>query len=65
MGKSFDENLTVEELEEIGKAEARRYRAEWRKKNKDKIRATNARYWAKRAILRKRAEDEAGGAANE
>lgn len=28
---------------------ARAYKKEWRRKNKDKVRESNARYWAKKA----------------
>lgn len=42
---------------ESAAAEARRaYLREWRAKNKDRVRAYNARYWAKRA---ERANNEA------
>jgi hypothetical protein len=40
--------LTEQEREAIKQAQ-RAYKAEWRKKNKDKIRATNERYWLKKA----------------
>ena len=39
------------------KDERNRYQREWRAKNKDKVRAINARYWAKRARQRKESED--------
>lgn len=44
-----DENRIREEvLAEIREAN-RRYKAEWRKKNPDKVRASNERYWLKKA----------------
>lgn len=43
-------------LEELAKAEARRYKAEWRKKNKELVRASNQRYWVKKALQRVKQE---------
>lgn len=43
-------------LEELAREEARRYKAEWRKKNKELVRASNQRYWVKKAM--QRAEQE-------
>ena len=43
-------NITPEELEELAKAEYRKYKAEWRKNNKDKVRESNKKYWLKKAI---------------
>lgn len=34
------------------KEERRRYAREWRAKNRDKVKAANARYWEKRALAR-------------
>ena len=48
--------ITPEYLEELARAEQRKYKAEWRSKNKDKVRATNKKYWAKRALKRLEAE---------
>ena len=45
-----DLNLNLAELEELGKAEYRKYKAEWRKKNKEKVRESNKRYWIKKAL---------------
>lgn len=46
-------NLNDKELEEIGKKEMRLYKAEWRRKNRDKVRESNKRYWIKRALLKR------------
>ena len=43
-------NITPEELEELAKAEYRKYKTEWRKNNKDKVRESNKKYWLKKAI---------------
>lgn len=39
-------------LEELAREEARRYKAEWRKKNKELVKASNKRYWLKKAMQR-------------
>ena len=49
----MDNNIN---LEELAKAEARRYKAEWRKKNKELVRASNQRYWVKKALQRAKQE---------
>ena len=36
-------------IEELAKDARREYHREWCKKNKDKVRAINRRYWEKRA----------------
>ena len=43
-------NISTQALEELARAAQRKYKAEWRKKNKDKVREHNKRYWAKRAL---------------
>lgn len=48
--------IAPERLEELARAEQRKYKSEWRRKNKDKVRASNKRYWAKRALNRLEAE---------
>lgn len=45
-----------EKRKEIIREERNRYQREWRKKNKDKVRAANERYWLKKAIRRKKDE---------
>ena len=42
------DKIREEVLAEIREAN-RRYKAEWRKKNPDKVRASNERYWLKKA----------------
>ena len=47
--EDMEKNQIREEiLAEIREAN-RRYKAEWRKKNPDKVRASNERYWLKKA----------------
>lgn len=41
--------MTEAERNEIARQERNKYYREWRKKNPDKIRDINARYWMKRA----------------
>jgi hypothetical protein len=48
--------IAPEHLEELARAEQRKYKAEWRQKNKDKVRDSNKKYWAKRALKRLEAE---------
>lgn len=48
--------ITPEYLEELARAEQRKYKSEWRKNNKDKVRESNKKYWAKRALKRLEAE---------
>ena len=50
-------NLKGDELQDLARLERNRYAREWRAKNKDKVKETNARYWARRAL--KKAEQEA------
>ena len=45
-------------LEELAKEEYRKYKAEWRKRNKDKVRESNKKYWLKRAMERLEREGE-------
>ena len=51
--------LSEQEKEAIKQAQ-REYKAEWRKKNKDKVKAANNRYWLKKAAERK-TNKESGG----
>ena len=53
-------NINYNELEELAKAEYRKYKSEWRKKNKDKVRESNKRYWIKRALAKKEEKDGGG-----
>ena len=56
--------IEVEAIEQIAREELRKYKAEWRDKNRDKIKEYNKRYWAKRAEARKQAEAEKESANN-
>lgn len=51
-------------MNEVAKATRRDYQREWRRKNRDKVRAINERYWLKRAEkqLAAQAQDEGGDA---
>lgn len=52
--------LSEKEKEAI-RQEQRAYKAEWRKKNKDKIKAANERYWLKKAAERNAAKGGGNG----
>ena len=45
------------EIHELVREERRRYAREWRKKNPEKVRAANKRYWERKAL--RMAEEEA------
>ena len=53
--------MTDYELQEMARQERNKYQREWRAKNKDRVKATNARYWERRAA-RLAAERMAEGA---
>ena len=48
--------MTEQQFHDKAREERNRYQRQWRANNKEKVRAINARYWAKRA--RKNAEGE-------
>ncbi len=50
-------------MNEVARATRREYQRAWRRKNKDKVRAINERYWLKRAEkqLAAQAQAEAEG----
>ena len=50
---------TKKELYEEAVKMRREYQREWRAKNKDKVAANNRRYWERKALARKAAEQEA------
>ena len=52
--------LTEHEIQELARQERNKYFREWRAKNKDRVKATNARYWARRAakLAAKKAGDD-------
>ncbi|EJV41768.1 hypothetical protein [Bacillus toyonensis] len=45
--------MNEKELQELIKEEKREYMRDWRSKNREKVAANNARYWAKKAAERK------------
>lgn len=45
-------------MQEIAKGVQREYQREWRRKNPDKVREKNRRYWEKKAQERLRKEAE-------
>lgn len=51
--------MSEKELREAAVNARREYQREWRRKNKDKVAANNRRYWEKKALARKAAEQEA------
>lgn len=44
------DDMTNKEIEELIKEEKREYARNWRKENKEKVRANNQRYWKKKAL---------------
>ena len=51
--------LTDEQLEELAREKQREYLREWRKKNPDKVREYNKRYWKKKALEMLKEQQEA------
>ena len=51
--------FTDEQLEELAREIQREYLREWRKKNPDKVKEYNQRYWRRRALreLKEQQED--------
>ncbi len=50
-------DITILPVEEKAAIEARRaYQREWRANNRDKVKATEARFWAKKAAMAAAAE---------
>lgn len=49
--------MDEKEIQELVRKERRRYAREWRKKNPEKVRAANQRYWERRAQARLSTED--------
>lgn len=43
-------NLTDKEIQELAREKQREYQREWRKKNPDKVKEYNKRYWMRRAL---------------
>lgn len=55
------ETVTDAEIREAANAYNRAYMREWRKKNPDKVRANQRRYWTKKALEAKRAAEQSEG----
>ena len=53
------------EIQEIARQERNKYAREWREKNKDRVKANNARYWERRAEKIIAEREAANGSANE
>lgn len=49
-GDNMDKKLTDEQLEELAREKQREYQREWRKKNPNKVKEYNQRYWRKKAL---------------
>ncbi len=43
-------NLTDKEMQELAREKQREYQREWRKRNPEKIKEYNQRYWIRRAL---------------
>lgn len=50
--------MDKEQMTEKARAAARAYKKEWRAKNRDKVHASNVRYWNKRAEEASRQEEQ-------
>lgn len=46
----MDKKLTDEQIQELAKELQREYMRLWRKKNRDKLKEYNERYWKKKAL---------------
>ncbi len=51
--------LTDEQIQELSRKIQREYQREWRKKNPDKIKEYNQRYWRKKALMLKEQQEDA------
>ena len=51
--------MTQKQLDTLAAEERKEYFREWRSKNKDKVAASNARYWRKRAEQKLKADQKA------
>ena len=49
-GDNMDKKLTDKEIQELAREKQREYLREWRKKNPDKVKEYNQRYWRKKAL---------------
>ena len=53
--------MSEREIQELVREERRRYAREWRKKNPEKVRAANQRYWERKVQARLAADDNQQG----
>ena len=53
--------MSEREIQELVRKERSRYAREWRKKNPEKVRAANQRYWERKVQARLAAEDNRQG----
>jgi len=51
--------LTDEQIHELAKELQREYQREWRKRNPDKVKEYNKRYWRKKALMLKEQQEDA------
>ena len=51
--------MTADEIRELSRQEMARYHREWRRKNPDKAKAIQDRYWAKKALQRENEQKQA------
>ena len=56
-----EEFMSEREIQELVREERRRYAREWRKKNPEKVRAANQRYWERKVKARLAAENNRQG----
>lgn len=50
--------MTDKVLSEEARQERNRYQREWRRRNKERVKAANARYWAKKAAEKEAEKDD-------
>ena len=55
----MDKKLTDKEIQELAKELQREYLREWRKKNPDKVKEYNQRYWRRRALRELKEQQDA------
>lgn len=58
-GDNMDKKLTDKEIQELAREKQREYLREWRKRNPDKVREYNKRYWKKKALEMLKEQQEA------
>ncbi len=50
--------MTNQQMQDKARQERNNYQRQWRARNKDRVKAINARYWLKRAQRKEEAEHE-------